>query len=325
MRVWFFVFVVLAGVLLVSSVSAADLPIGLQRLFAYEQEIALSVTFLAAFLAGMISFTSPCGFVLLPMFFSIMFKERKRSVLMTAFFCAGFIVALALLGLLAGYLSSLLASFKEDISVFSGLLIVLFGIMTLLNKGLGTTGTPVAQSSRKPTTAWSVFCLGLFFGFGWTPCVGAVLGGIFFLSFNFINPLMATGFAATFGLGVAVPLLLVAWFADRWNWQKWLLGKAFSFKLFGSQVYTSTYNILAGLFLLVIGMIMVVWQGTGFFMSEIPKVVPWNMNKLVDWNQALVNSSFFTSTTANVLGLVILVAGIVLFVRIIRKGKTAEK
>ena len=63
---------VLVFILLATTVTA-ELPIGVQKVIEHEQNIALSVTFFIAFLAGILTFTSPCGFVVLPMFFSYVF------------------------------------------------------------------------------------------------------------------------------------------------------------------------------------------------------------------------------------------------------------
>src|SRR3990167_8400531 len=77
-----------------------ELPPGLQKLKQYEQELASSITFLLAFFAGIITMTSPCGIALLPTYFSFAFKDRKKSVLMTAAFSTGLLAAFVLFGII---------------------------------------------------------------------------------------------------------------------------------------------------------------------------------------------------------------------------------
>ena len=91
--------------LLVNTVYAQqELPIGLQRLKEHQQQLASSITFLLAFFAGLISMTSPCGIALLPAFFSVAFKNRKKSMLMAIAFSIGLLAAFTIFGLIAGFL-----------------------------------------------------------------------------------------------------------------------------------------------------------------------------------------------------------------------------
>ena len=91
----------LALFILAGFASAQGLPPGLLKIQEYNQQIASNVNILIALLAGFISFTSPCGFALLPAFFTFMFKERKKAVFMTAAFSLGITAAFAIFGFIA--------------------------------------------------------------------------------------------------------------------------------------------------------------------------------------------------------------------------------
>ncbi len=299
------VFFMLASIL-VTSVTALELPAGVQKLIAYQTGLATGLTFLAAFLAGIISFTSPCGVAVIPAFLAIVFKDKNQSKKLTAVFSCGLITAFAILGIIAGLVSNIFDQFKTSIAILSGFFLILFGILTLFNKSMGKTCT----LPNTPRSSVGVYFLGVLFGLGWTPCIGAVLSSIFFLALNLGSVLKSTLFAITFALGVCTPLLLIAYYADKKKWQP--IGKIVSITLFGKKHTTYLYNIIVGLLLLFVGIIMLFWQGTGFFMSEIPRVLPWNMELLVQWNHTLVTSPFVRSSLANLLGLLLMIGSITL-------------
>ncbi|MDO8661289.1 MAG: cytochrome c biogenesis protein CcdA, partial [Candidatus Woesearchaeota archaeon] len=160
--------------------NAVELPLGIQKLIAYQTDIATGLTFLVAFIAGFISFTSPCGVAVIPAFLSVVFKDKNSSKRMTAMFSLGLITAFAILGIIAGLVSNIFDQFKILIAVISGVFLIVFGIMTLLNKNMGKTCTTTSLHSNNTSTG--VYFLGMTLGLGWTPCIGAVLSGIFFLA-----------------------------------------------------------------------------------------------------------------------------------------------
>ena len=128
--------IVLIFIVLFASIAfAQELPIGLQRLQQYEQQLAQSITFLLAFFAGLISMTSPCGIALLPTFFSVAFKDRKKAVLMTSAFSIGLLIAFTIFGLVAGFLGNFFNTYKLTFAVVSGFILIFFGSLLFLNIG----------------------------------------------------------------------------------------------------------------------------------------------------------------------------------------------
>lgn len=293
------------------AVSALELPIGLQRGFAQEKELALGITALAAFVAGLISFTSPCGLVLFPTFFAALFRLKKKTLVMTAIFSLGLVVSFAILGLITGLAGGAFTEWKAQLSVASGIILIILGILFALNYSF-----PFPRFSSSPllerTGAIDVFLLGIFFGIGWTPCNGAVLAGILFVGLN-VSVLQSVILFSSFAVGVVVPLLVLAYAAERWNFRlsPKLFGREYQFRIGTKTFVTHTYNLVAGFTLVVIGIIMVSWQGTGFFMDKIPTILPWNMEFLANTNAAIVRSALFTSGLANLLGL--FVVGLIIF------------
>lgn len=289
---------------LASIAFAQQLPIGLQKLKQHEQQLASSITFLLAFFAGFISMTSPCGFALLPAFFSIAFKDRKRTVIMASAFSIGLLIAFTFFGLIAGFLGNFFNSYKLAFAVISGYMLIFFGILLFFN--MGFTIFNFRLDYRKGQSLFSAASLGFFFGVGWTPCVGPILTGILLLAANSATVLNGTLMLLFYGIGIATPLILLAFFSDKYDWanSKILRGKAIEFNLFDKKITTHTYNIIGGILLLAIGILMVIFKGTFFFQSELPKYIPWSMSFWSYLNDASLETGIFTSTIGNILGII---------------------
>lgn len=308
-------------ILLALGVYAQDLPIGLQRLKQYEQQIASSVTFFLAFFAGLISMTSPCGIALLPAFFSFAFKDRKRAVLMTSAFSLGLLIAFTIFGLIAGFLGNFFNAYKLAFAVVSGYMLILFGIMLFFNIGFSIFNFKLDYSRKK--SFFSVMLLGFFFGVGWTPCVGPILVGILVLAANSATVLNGTLMLIFYGIGIAAPLLILAYFSDRFDLANsgLLRGKEIRWNLFGKELTTHTYNLLGGILLIIIGILMVMFQGTFFFQTELPKYIPWSMSFWDYMNQKALESKIFASTTGNILGVAaVLIIIVLIFVHLKNHG-----
>ena len=290
-----------------------ELPIGLQRLKQYEQQLASSITFLLAFFAGLISMTSPCGIALLPTFFSVAFKDRKKGVLMTSAFSLGLLIAFTIFGLIAGFLGNFFNTYKLTFAVMSGFILIFFGILLFFNIGFSIFNFELYYKKEK--SFFGVAMLGFFFGVGWTPCVGPILAGILVLAANAATVLNGTLMLIFYGIGIVAPLIFLAYFSDRYDWanSKILRGKQIEFKLSNRKIITHTYNLIGGILLVIIGILMVLFQGTFFFQTELPKYVPWSMSFWGYLNERALESKIFLSTIGNILGFIIALS-IVVFV-----------
>ncbi len=307
-----------------SIVYAQELPIGLQRLKQYEQQLALSITFLLAFFAGLISMTSPCGIALLPTFFSVAFKDRKKAVLMTSAFSLGLLISFTLFGLIAGFLGNFFNAYKLTLAVVSGFILVFFAILLFFNIGFSIFSFKLDY--RKEQSFFSIAMLGFFFGVGWTPCVGPILAGILVLAANSATVLNGTLMLIFYGIGIVAPLILLAYFSDRYDWanSKLFRGKEIKFNLFSRKVITHTYNIIGGILLLIIGLLMVIFKGTFFFQTELPKYVPWSMSFWSYLNERALESKIFASATGNILGIIAALIVVVFVIRHLNKNEKRE-
>ncbi len=306
--------------LILVSVAAAELqfPPGAQKVLEYEKQVGLAVTFLIAFIGGILTFTSPCGFAVLPTFFAYLFKERKRAMFMTATFSLGMTAAFIIFGIIAGLVGNFFNQYKEFFSMISGALLVLFGVMLILNKGFSLFDFKV---KHKPNHGWGVFFLGFFFAVGWSPCVGPILAGVIVLSSTAGSVFKSVLLFAVYSLGVALPLLIVSYFSDKYDVAKWFTSRHIEFKIFGKKIYTHLYGIIGGIMLIILGLIMLWDKGTRIFMKEIPNYLPWSMTYFTDMNERLVQSTFFTSMTANIIGVIIALVIIFIMWKAIRHHK----
>ena len=317
--------IVIVAILLSSIVFAQqELPIGLQRLKQYEQRLASSITFLLAFFAGLISMTSPCGIALLPTFFSVAFKDRKKAMLMTSAFSLGLLIAFTIFGLIAGFLGNFFNTYKLTFAVVSGFILIFFGILLFFNVGFSIFNFKL---DYRKDSFFSVAMLGFFFGVGWTPCVGPILVGILVLAANAATVLNGTLMLIFYGIGIVAPLIVLAYFSDRYDWanSKLLRGKEITFNLFNKKIITHTYNIIGGILLLIIGLLMVIFKGTFFFQTELPKHVPWSMSFWGYLNERALESKIFLSTTGNILGLIIALSIVVFVIWYLTKTEKCDE
>lgn len=296
-----------------------DLPPGLLKLKQYEQELASSITFLLAFFAGIITMTSPCGIALLPTYFSFAFKDRKKSVLMTAAFSMGLLAAFVIFGVVAGILGNFFNEYKLALAVISGYILIFFAVLLFFNLGFSIFSFKLDYGKRK--SFFSVALLGFFFGVGWTPCAGPILVGILLLAANSATMLNGTLMLLFYGIGIVAPLMLLSYFSDRHNWadSRLLRGKEIQFSIFGKKIITHTYNLTGGVLLAAIGILMVLFKGTFFFQAELPKYIPWSMSLLYSLNEKALESELLTSVFGNILGLGIILLILVFTIHTIRK------
>jgi cytochrome c-type biogenesis protein len=188
---------------------------------------ATSVGTATAFLGGLVSFLSPCVLPLVPGYLSYVSAQatwrrrlspsrRLATLGISAFFVAGFATVFVAFGAGASAIGQLFTRYRYELNIAAGIVIILFGLLML---GMLRWATWLQQDWRfhprivggSPITA---YVLGLAFGFGWTPCIGPVLGAILALSATSTS---SAGIAllGAYALGLGVPFLVSALFLDR--------------------------------------------------------------------------------------------------------------
>jgi len=183
---------------------------------------------LTAFLAGTISFLSPCVLPLVPGYVSYIsgnspadrgsagtMAMRLPAVGLSLFFVMGFSTIFILLGASATALGQLLLSYRFEMNIIGGSIVILFGLFTLGLIRLSWLQREFRFNLSVPGgRPASAYVLGLAFGFGWTPCIGPILGAILTLSAASATVAGGVTLLAIYSLGLGLPFLLTAAFTN---------------------------------------------------------------------------------------------------------------
>lgn len=178
------------------------------------------VGILAAFLGGLVSFFSPCVLPLVPAYLSMVTgvsvdelkaPEREQRVVVLRgilLFCAGFSIVFILLGGGTALLGSVLVRNRPIFEKVAGVLVILMGLFLI-----GVLRPKSLERERRFRVAgvmsgWGAPVMGIAFAFGWTPCIGPVLGAILTLAANEGDVAAGMGLLAVYSLGLAVPFVL---------------------------------------------------------------------------------------------------------------------
>jgi len=182
------------------------------------------VTFLAALIAGLVSFLSPCVLPLVPPYLIFLAgtslerfadqepepRVRREAVLAAALFVAGFATVFVVLGASASVIGSLIRAYSEPLSIVAGVIIIVMGLHFL---GL----TPIAWLHHqkrldvaKPVGLWGAYVIGLAFAFGWTPCIGPILAAILAVAASEQTVARGALLLAVYSLGLGIPFIVAA-------------------------------------------------------------------------------------------------------------------
>ncbi len=218
----------------------------------------------AAFVTGVLSLLSPCTLPILPAYFAFSFQaDRKNVVMMTVAFFVGLATTITVLGASATALSLLLLQHLRQLTLIGGLVVMAFGVMSLLGKGFAG---PQFQD-RPATTLVGSYLYGATFALGWTACVGPILGAILtLLATQGAGIAQGAMLAFVYALGLGAPLIVVSTFFSRLGrgtrfWEI-LKGRGFEVRLGGHTLYLHTTSLLSGLLLMGMGYLLASGQLT---------------------------------------------------------------
>jgi cytochrome c-type biogenesis protein len=210
---------------------------------------------IAAFLAGIVSFLSPCVLPLVPGYVSLISgtgaaavenREQRvlgRVMLNSLMFVLGFSIVFIMLGAAATTVGQWTAEYRRELTYVAGIVIILFGLhLTGLLKIKWLYADKRMHNVQGSSSAFGAFAVGFAFAFGWTPCIGPILTTI--LAFAASEGTVAKGvlLLAIYSAGLAVPFLLTSLGIDR-------------FLVFYTKFrrHLHTVEVLSGVLLIVIG------------------------------------------------------------------------
>jgi cytochrome c-type biogenesis protein len=222
-----------------------------------------NIGILTALAAGLVSFLSPCVLPLVPGYISYVAGQtmedvrgredkqaRRSAVLLSVFFVLGFSTVFISLGASATALGNLLLTYRYEANLVGGAIVILFGLFLigLLNFSWFQRDLRF-HTNIKGGRPLAAYVLGLAFAFGWTPCVGPVLGAILTMSATSTNTGSGITLLSLYSLGLGLPFLLAALFTD-----------AFMNKMKIMRRIGRPLQITAGVVLIIMGVAMITGQ-----------------------------------------------------------------
>jgi cytochrome c-type biogenesis protein len=209
-----------------------------------------------AFLAGLLSFLSPCVLPLVPSYLSFitgmsgvgeMQARRHLALLHALLFVIGFTLIFVALGATATAFGRLLVTYQQWLERIGGLLIVGFGLYTLGVFRIAWLAREArVRLADKPLGYLGSVLAGVAFGAGWTPCIGPILGSILLYTSTRADLAQGLRLLGAYSLGLALPFLAAAWALE--SFLRW-------FQRF--RRYIRWVERVAGALLVVVGVLMV--------------------------------------------------------------------
>ncbi|WP_440644010.1 cytochrome c biogenesis CcdA family protein [Candidatus Pelagibacter sp. HIMB123] len=224
--------------------------------------------YLIAFGAGLISFLSPCVLPLIPGYISYIsgqslqeiLNQKKINFFPLILFCLGFSTVFVLLGASASLLGQALLQNSEVLRISAGVIIIIFSLQLIGIINIPYLNFEKRFDAKESRNILFPYVIGVAFGFGWTPCIGPILGSILALASIEETLSRALILLISYSLGLAIPFVLSGYLIQR-------------FLLF-SKNFKKNINLISkigGITLLVTGILILTnqLQAIGFYIIEI--------------------------------------------------------
>jgi len=176
-----------------------------------------------AFGAGLISFLSPCVLPLIPGYISFisgaslneLLAKKKINLIPLILFTLGFSFVFIMFGAAASYLGQVLLQNSQTLRVIAGLVIIIFSLQLIGIINISFLNFEKKVYTKKNNNIWFSFIVGMAFGFGWTPCIGPILGSILALASTEETIFKAIILLSFYSLGLAIPFILSGYLMQR--------------------------------------------------------------------------------------------------------------
>jgi len=218
------------------------------------------VSFPLAFLAGVLSFLSPCVLPLVPSYVSfitgVSFEDltgaadRKRirtlTITNSLAFIAGFSAVFIALGASSSVIGRIFFEYQNAIRIIGGIIIIIFGIFIAGFLKLGFLMRDIKMHvSGKPAGYIGTFVIGMTFAAGWTPCIGPILGSILLYAGTKGSAVYGIQMLAVYSLGLSIPFFMSSLAINSFL--------SYSKKI---QKYMRTIMIISGMLLIIFGIML---------------------------------------------------------------------
>jgi cytochrome c-type biogenesis protein len=214
------------------------------------------VSIYMAFVAGLISFLSPCILPIVPGYISFLSGmsveeiegrgENKLIILNSIFFITGFSVVFILLGASATMIGAFLTSKMSVLTKIAGLVIILFGTFKLgLIRHLAFYREARFQLKNRKFGVFGAMLIGAAFAFAWTPCVGPILGSILAYAATLGKVSQGVSLLVIYSMGLGVPFLIVTLALNRF------------FRIFDRiKKHLRLIEIVSGIIMIILGLMI---------------------------------------------------------------------
>jgi cytochrome c-type biogenesis protein len=219
-----------------------------------------NISFFGAFIAGFLSFLSPCVLPLIPSYITYItglsfadlqaehptHKVRQQTIIHSLLFIAGFTFVFVLLGASATFLGGFLQAHMTALRRVGGVLIIVFGIHV---SGIFDIGVLLGEKRltvhRKPAGFLGSFVIGVAFAAGWTPCIGPILASILMVAATENTVYRGICLLLSYSMGLAIPFFLAA-----------LALHQFLVLFTRFKKYIRIFEIVTGVFLIIVGILI---------------------------------------------------------------------
>ena len=221
------------------------------------------VTYWTAFIAGLLSFFSPCVLPLVPAYLANLAGESAIDIggsrrvwptlLHSVAFVLGFSILFILMGASAGLIGASIIAYSDILRLVSGMFVIIFGVFLIAAykiPWLNYEKRLHMKGARNPGYIRSLM-IGAAFAVGWTPCIGPILGSILFIASYTGETIKGAALLAVYSMGMGIPFLLIglAWSYIVPFWS-------------GITRHLGLISILSGILLIIVGILMLTNQLT---------------------------------------------------------------
>ncbi len=226
------------------------------------------IELIIAFGAGLISFLSPCVLPLIPGYVSYIsgqslkeiLNQKKINFFPLILFCCGFSTVFVILGASASFLGQALLQNSDTLRILAGIIIIVFSLQLIGIINIPYLNFEKRFDAKETRNILFPYVVGLAFGFGWTPCIGPILGSILALASIEDTLSRAIILLIFYSLGLAIPFVLSGYLIQRFL----LFSKNFKKKI-------NLISRIGGITLLITGILILTnqLQAIGFYIIEI--------------------------------------------------------
>ena len=221
-----------------------------------------------AFGAGFISFLSPCVLPLIPGYLSFIsgqsleeiLEKNKIRLFPLILFCFGFSTVFILLGASASFLGQLFLKNSEILRIMAGAIIIIFSLQLIGFINIPLLNLDKRFEARKSSNILFPYIIGLAFGFGWTPCIGPILGSILALAAIEETLWKALILLSLYSLGLAIPFIFAGYLTQKFL----IISKNFRKNI-------NIFSKIGGIILLITGILILTnqLQSIGFYLFNV--------------------------------------------------------